>query len=163
MFPVYFLTWTTYGTWLPGDGREWVDTSDTSTATPIKPPDPRREQHARLRMRAQPVVLSERQRDLVEKTIHEVVQHRGWHLAGVNVRTNHVHVVICCPNVTPERVMSQLKAWAARRLNEDPQGAGLQLPPKWWTRHGSTRYLNTEEAVDAAVRYVVEGQDRCAR
>ena len=45
--------------------------------------------------------------------------------------------------------MLTFKAYASRKL-----GAGR----KRWTRHGSTRYLWTDEDVKAAIRYVVEGQ-----
>ena len=45
--------------------------------------------------------------------------------------------------------MHAFKAYASRKL-----GAGR----KRWTRHGSTRYLWTDEDVKGAIRYVVEGQ-----
>ena len=82
---------------------------------------------------------------------------RLWELRAVNVRTNHVHVVVSCPpDVSPERVMTEFKLWATRRL----RSAGL-LPRgrRAWTRHGSTRWINNAQGLDAAIAYVLEGQE----
>jgi len=56
---------------------------------------------------------------------------------------------------TPERVMNILKSWATRAM----VGRGV-LPRgvKAWSRHGSTKYLWTEEQVGRAYDYVIHGQ-----
>src|SRR5688572_13990414 len=84
----YFLTWTTYGTWLPGDARGWVPDGGGD----IRPPDPEREVAARRRMTEPPVKLSQDQRRIVCETIAEHCRVRSWCLHAVNARTNHVHV-----------------------------------------------------------------------
>ena len=56
-------------------------------------------------------------RNIVERTIREVILYRGWSLHGLNVRTNHVHLVVTADRA-PEIVMEQLKAWCSRRLSE---------------------------------------------
>jgi REP element-mobilizing transposase RayT len=72
----------------------------------------------------------------------------------MNVRTNHVHVVVEAP-VEPEEAMRVLKARATRALRE----AGHFDPSREiWTRHGSTRYLWDERAVSVAVDYVLNRQ-----
>jgi|SRR5579885_355674 len=60
----YHITWTTYGTWLPGDARGWVKWGEWG----VKPPDPERERDARKRMAESAVVLTKEQRTLVEQT-----------------------------------------------------------------------------------------------
>ena len=51
--------------------------------------------------------------------------------------------------------MLSFKAWATRRLHE----AGLaEAKDTLWTRHGSTRHLWNEAAIEAAGRYVLDGQ-----
>jgi REP element-mobilizing transposase RayT len=93
-------------------------------------------------------------RTLVERTIIEVAEHRGWTLHAVNVRTNHVHVVVTALK-EPDRVMNDFKAYATRRLAE----AGLVAKnAKVWSRHGSTRYLWTEKAVFDKCQYVRDEQ-----
>src|SRR5688500_14303497 len=86
----YHLTWTTYGTWLPGDQRGWVERG----VPVIRDADPDREQAARERMAEAPVILTEAQRQIVEQTIRDHCRIRGWTLHALNVRTNHVHVVV---------------------------------------------------------------------
>jgi hypothetical protein len=53
----YFLTWHTYGTWLPGDERGWVEYRKG-----WKPPDAERELQAGAAMTEQACVLDAEQR-----------------------------------------------------------------------------------------------------
>jgi REP element-mobilizing transposase RayT len=79
---------------------------------------------------------------------------RGYHLYALNVRTNHVHSVVS-NKAKVERMMDSFKAYSTRAL----RAAGLiGMDYKPWSRHGSTRYLWTEEHIDAASDYVVNGQ-----
>jgi REP element-mobilizing transposase RayT len=150
----YFITYHTHGTWLHGDERGSVDDEHNRPGTAVLPADARRHQAAALRKKHPAVELDEACRAIVERTIRAVVDHRGWTLHAVNVRTNHVHLVVGA-NVSPEKVMNDLKSWSTRRMVE----AGLfERGRKAWTRHGSTKYLWNEAALDDACRYVVEGQ-----
>ena len=152
----YLLTWTTYGTWLPGDERWWVKEKKGH-----QPPDFARRHEARRKMREAPCTLSEDQRKVVEETIRKHCEIRGWHLHVVNCRTNHVHAVVTAP-VSPAVVMEQFKAWGTRKLKERQQTV-LNLPAgqirlNWWTEDGSKRYLNDLASLDAAILYVRDGQ-----
>src|SRR5262245_32581529 len=109
----YHITWTTYGSWLHGDGRGWVE----SDRFQVLPPDPRREEVARGRMAASPTRLDVSQRRPVEQTVRDHCAIRRWVLHALNARTNHVHVVVTA-DIPPEAVMNQLKAWCSRRLTE---------------------------------------------
>jgi REP element-mobilizing transposase RayT len=153
----YLITWTTYGTWLPGDERGWVG----SPGTGIQPPDPEREQNAALAMAEDAVTLTREQRDLAEQTIHDHCRIRGWALHAVNARTNHVHVV-----VTADRdgkvVRDQFKAWCSQKLSDQ---AGLTTPVArkagrrhWFTEGGSCKVIDNEEYLKYAIAYVLEGQ-----
>jgi REP element-mobilizing transposase RayT len=145
----YLITWTTYGTWLHGDERGWVD-----GGTPgIQAPDARRRERDRSRMAERPVTLDPAQREVVRATIEAHCRFRGWCLHAVNARSNHVHVVVTAP-VPPEQVMNQFKAWCSRRLNE----CGGTRRKHWWTYHGSTKWINDEAYLQNAIRYVLEIQ-----
>ena len=148
----YLITWTTYGTWLPGDERGWIK----SGVEGVQEADPRREVFARRAMTGPCVVLETEQRKKVDSTIRRHCQIREWELHALNVRTNHVHLVVTAP-VTPEEVMNQLKAWCSRRLNETVSG-GEPRRRKWWTEHGSTRWIHHEGDVLRAIEYVTEEQ-----
>jgi hypothetical protein len=51
-------------------------------------------------------------------------------------------------------MMTAFKARATRHLRKELVADDVKL----WARHGSTRWLWTRDAVEAACRYVVEGQ-----
>ena len=108
----YFLTWPTYGTWLPGDERGWV-----AYHRGWQFPDPIRKLEAEALMNEDACVLDTEQRQVVEKTITDHCQFRGWQLHAVNCRTNHLHVVVSA-NVHPDDVRKQFKAWCTRHLKE---------------------------------------------
>jgi REP element-mobilizing transposase RayT len=155
----YFLSWTTYGTWLPGDERGWVESGKFE----IQPPDPSRREEAADRMSEDAVILTLEQRRIVKETVQRHCEIRKWPLHAVNPRSNHVHVIVTA-TIKPEDVLSQLKAWCSRRLSKH---AGLVTRAgrrsknglkRWWTEHGSTKYINDEEYFRNAVRYVLERQ-----
>ena len=86
----YHITWTTCGTWLPGDERGWMD----DLRSGVQPPDPRREDLALRCMAEDDVVLSDPQQLIVEETIRRHCDLRGWHIHALNVRSNHIHIVV---------------------------------------------------------------------
>jgi len=150
----FMITWTSYGTWLPGDQRGWV----TSKEPGIQEPDPSRESYARRTMQSDAIILSNKQRHIVDSTIREHCKIRKWSLHALNVRSNHVHIVITA-DVLPEVVMNQLKAWCSRRLNQSDEHTKNSIRKrKWWTEHGSTKWINDEYYLETAIRYVHEGQ-----
>jgi REP element-mobilizing transposase RayT len=152
----YFLTWTTYGTWLPGDERGWVERPGR-----FRSPDPRLQAAARSLMTEEPCLLAPEQRRVVEETIARHCAIRRWQLHAVNCRTNHVHVVVTT-KVPPNVVRNQFKSWCTRRLKELQQAKKADSPQpvraNWWTERGSERYLNDEQSLAEAIQYVLERQ-----
>jgi REP element-mobilizing transposase RayT len=150
----YFITFRTYGTWLPGDPRGTVDAAHRSAGEPFADPDPAKHARARRVSRAGALVLDDAARECIASAICEVCCRRGWEVLALNVRTNHVHVVITAP-VLPERVMSDLKAWGTRQLV-----AGAHVPARRpvWSRHGSTRWIWTEQDLQTVTDYVLNRQ-----
>jgi REP element-mobilizing transposase RayT len=144
----YLLTFRSYGTWLDGDPRGWVK---RSRGDPLlrDPHEGLRQASERLLTNA-PVVFDTRQRLLIHRTIEQVCVARGWRLLAINVRTNHVHVVLTGCDA-PEAMMTALKAWSTRALRKEH---AVRAESRLWARHGSTRYLWRDEAVAAACRYV---------
>ncbi len=150
----YLITFPTYGSWLHGDERGSVDREHNLPGTPLLEPDQTRRARNIERLQHRPVVLERARRAVVRRTIVEVAEYRDWTLRAVNVRTNHVHIVIGAPE-TPERIMNALKSWSTCRMVQ----AGVFRPKtRAWVRHGSTRYLWKPDQVQAACRYVCEGQ-----
>jgi REP element-mobilizing transposase RayT len=102
------------------------------------------------------VSLGQEERTLIEQAIREHCVHKNWEVVAINVRSNHVHAIIAAPEThSPEQVLTQLKAWSTRAL----RSAGYaQQHQRVWTRHGSTRYLWTQEQLYRAATYVAEHQ-----
>lgn len=150
----YFITFTTYGTWLHGRNPGSVDRDHNAPGTPFLPADSELEQEQRRAMRQDPYLLDELRRSVVLRTIREVAQHRKWRLWAVHVRTNHVHIIVTA-SARPEKLMSDFKAWASRRLRES---FGESADRDRWTQHGSTKYLFDDASVEEKISYVVDGQ-----
>jgi len=147
----YFLTWATYGTWLPGDERGWVE-----YRRGWKLPDPIREWEATAAMTEDACLLDTAQRQAVEKQIAETCQHRGWLLHAVNCRSNHIHAVVSADNTSPKKIRSDLKAWTTRCLKDNFDNSRQN----WWADRGSIRFLFNEASLEAASLYVNDAQDR---
>ncbi|MEX0784141.1 MAG: transposase [Dehalococcoidia bacterium] len=149
----YFLTFTCHGTWLHGDERGSVQRLGPENVLEL---DANRARHesARRRMTGDPVTLDLEQRRVVDSAIRETCKFHGWEVKALNVRTNHVHLVVAS-DVVPERVMNTVKVWATTMLKR-----GGLLPPGGdvWTRRGSKRYLWREDHVSEVCWYVLNRQ-----
>lgn len=150
----YFLTWTTYGTWLRGDARGSV-VDDNRFGVPFAEPDPALVAEDSRRLESDAMVLDVEMRETVHRSIVSVCEHRGWVLHAANVRSNHVHAVVGS-TVAAEKTLADLKAWATRALREAGLAGDTQ---KIWTRHGSTRHLFDYGGLEKAVDYVARHQD----
>jgi REP element-mobilizing transposase RayT len=153
-FICILITWTTYGTWLPGDSRGWRKklAGDQVPRTLL-------EQWCRKQMAGEAVLLRPHDRETVEGACREHCEFRGWHLFAVSARTNHVHVVVAA-DVSPKKVRDQLKANCTRRLRNQAQPL---VSERTWTRGGDCSLLDGDDEVEAAVNYVNEAQDRKSR
>lgn len=153
------MTWSCYANWLHGDERGSTDRVHNTFATPLLFVNARREASDRFHSKHRPTTLGPEARAVVDSCIRAHVSIRSWNLHALNVRTNHVHVVVTAP-APPEKVMGEFKARCTRRLRESTLVAQDQCVR---TRHGSTRYLWQVPHVEAAVNYVLEAQDDLAR
>lgn len=152
-----FITWTCYGTWLPGDDRGWTKWHKGEHV-----PQPILADWCRKQMSERPIVLSAEQREIVNRVIEEHCSKRGWILHQVNCRSNHCHVVVTAPGLDGDTVRDQLKAWSTRKLKENERTQGIAEDKRrehWWTRKGSVRRLDDEESLEAAILYVRDAQD----
>jgi hypothetical protein len=73
---------------------------------------------------------------------------------GSSCRARPNHAIIES-EAHPEKILNALKSYASRNLNR----SGIEDPNrKRWARHGSARWLWTDEEVRQAVRYVIKEQ-----
>lgn len=149
----WLLPWTTYGTWLPGDERNYVDQEHNIVGTAYAPPAPLLQEIAKKKLRHAPTWLSKSQAEVLLSQFHATAKHRGWQLLAVAVMGNHIHIVLGVPgDPEPDTLLRDLKAYGSRALNATSvTGSSRRV---WWTQSGSRRKLPNENAVLAAVRYV---------
>ena len=157
----WLFTWTTYGTWLPGDVRGFVsnvrdgpgrERRHNKVGTPYDADIPGLRKAALKNMRGGPIFLTSSQAVMVFRQIQETGHIRGWHLSAVAIIPNHVHVVLgVSGDPDPGGILRDLKSYASRALNN-----WWTKPPcgTWWTESGSKRKLKDSKSIIGAVRYV---------
>src|SRR5580704_14675510 len=157
----WLLTWTTYGTWLPGDERGFVSAVRHPSGTQATHNEPgteydRERPHLQGFSRATQKLPARRltrdQAIAVCRQIQATADLRGWKVFAVAVMANHAHVVVgVAGDPEPNTLLRDFKSYCARELNK---GSESDTPRRWWTKSGSTRKLPDETAVLAAIRYV---------
>jgi REP element-mobilizing transposase RayT len=159
------ITWTCYGTWLPGDVRGYVSNTrlpeggfrrkENTPGTPCTADDEYTRQRAQERQKWPTVGLSAQEAQVAAQALVAAARARGWQIVRGAVMPNHLHLVVTdCPDDGP----------AVRRILKGTSQAALSDHAKekrrWWTQGGSDRYKHGEEAVSAAIRYVADQPGR---
>ena len=150
----HFITFRTYGTWLHGDPKFSVHHSLNEINTPKIKPHEKLCQQMKNSLTSEKILLDDSQRNIVLSAIIFACKKYDWHLLTAHVRTNHAHVILKT-SITPERSMTQIKAYATRFLRkENPQANHTKL----WARHGSTKPIWRPEQLFPVMHYVIEEQ-----
>jgi REP element-mobilizing transposase RayT len=163
----WLLTWTTYGTWLPGDARGFVgrvhDARHPSEATRVRFEHDAvgtaydadlsgLERASRSRMKGDAIWLRIEQAQPLIEQFRQTAHHRRWELRAVAVLANHVHLVVGVPgDPDPADLLRDFKSYGSRVLSAS---GGKPASGTWWTQSGSRRKLPDDRAVRAAVEYV---------
>lgn len=150
----YFLTFSTYGTHLPGSGKGWVDAEHAVHGTPVLASNPKRTAYWEAHLRENSWSMDADARSIALEAICSVSIHRHWIAHAIHVRKTHVHAVIS-GDTAPERMLADFKAYCTRGFR---RGSRENFRRHYWTHHGSTRYLWNETSLAAAIEYVVNGQ-----
>lgn len=155
-FPYGFLiTFRTYGSWLHGDQRGSIDRYHNKFGGERIQGNSSREAQQAAKLKSHPVKLNAKQRKCVEFAIRDVCAHRGWKIQAINIRTNHVHVVVSAGPACPENVLRDFKAYATRALRSESLWPFDHSP---WNEGGSKRYLWNAESLWNACDYVINRQ-----
>ena len=151
----YLITFRCYGTWLHGDERGATDRFHNTYKSPHLPRSDRRKKIAERELKCIPVILDALQRETVDAAIREVCDYRKWLLHALNVRTNHVHVVVSIGKDKPGRALNAFKAYATRQMRKAGVWQETHSP---WADRGSKRHLWNERSLALAVDYVINSQ-----
>ena len=151
----YLITFRCYGTWLHGDARNSTDRFHNQYQSPFIEPNERWERYNQQKLKREAVALKAMQREIVEKAVRETCDFRQWMLRAINVRTNHVHIVVSAGVVKSELILNAFKANATRQLRQNDCWNSPYSP---WADKGSKRYLWNDASIEVAVDYVANGQ-----
>ena len=157
----WFLTWTTYGTWLPGDERGFVSNVRDGDGPEVKhaesgmPYDAKQRglvEAARERMMGNPIWIQAVHAEELAEQFRETARFRQYAISAGAIMANHVHLVVGVPgDPQPDTLLRDFKSYGSRCLNKL---AGKPESGTWWTAGGSRRKLRDEDAVRSVVEYV---------
>ena len=158
------ITWTCYGTWLPGDRRGFVsnirrvdgkyDPKHNLIGTPYTADHAPTREHAKAIQKFPTATLDRSLAHVVAQSLIESCAARNWRVLRAAIMWNHVHVVVCnCPDNGPE-VWRILKGVSQNAISQF-----LGKPRRSWSAGGSDRYLHGERAITTAVQYVANQPD----
>jgi REP element-mobilizing transposase RayT len=157
----WFLTWRTYGTWLPGDERGFVDpvldeqghrVIHNLPGTPIDADNPRLRKYSQEIMRGTEVYLNSDQAAALLEQFQETARHRNWQLLAVAILPNHVHLIAGVNgDPDPASLLRDFKSYGSRRLT---RSWSIPASKTWWAESGSRRILKTDEYRLQAMLYI---------
>jgi REP element-mobilizing transposase RayT len=157
------LTWTCYGTWLPGDRRGFVGNVREADNTQVNHNEfgtaysanmPMLEAWVREQMKGDPVSLDKPDAEAMILQCQETARIREWKLEAASVMYNHIHLVVAFQDDT-DTMLEVFKTWATRALKKQKP---LPESGRFWSVNGSNRPLPDEKAVRSAVIYVAKKQ-----
>jgi REP element-mobilizing transposase RayT len=155
------ITWTCYGTWLPGDRRGYVSNTllppggflpkQNVPGTPCTADDPYTQSRARALQKDTTAQLTTELAEVAARALVAAAAKREWRIVRGALMANHVHVVVMnCP-ADGEGVRRVLKGNSQAAVSDH-----VGQSHRWWTSGGSDRYKNDDQAIAAAIRYVAE-------
>lgn len=134
----FHITFSMYGTWLPGDPRgfrTWKHKIHSSGDYKRRPPKGEHEALQRLTrstMRAAPVTLTRQQRETCARAIVDKLTEKGCDVIAVAVAGQHVHIQVRIQDHDIKRVIGLAKQLASHRVRDE-------LPGTIW---GARRHLD---------------------
>ena len=138
------VTTTSYGSWLPGDARGYVQGGR------ILPPNPQVAEHAQCLLLREPVCFSESQQSTLFHALRTAATEFGYQLTDVAVESWHLHWIVNHGFDTVPIMAGRLKTRMRQALS-----CG-----RVWTKGYCHRCLYTEHDIEAARQYIAR-HDGC--
>jgi len=138
----YMVTWTTYGSWLPGDKRGYVKQGKT------KPDNPKIMNASQSLQKSATITLDSGQKAIIRRAILQEAERIGHTIEALAVCTNHIHLVARPCEKSIESIVSRYKNVAMFALRKD--GPVRRI----WTRGFDKRFCFNEKSLNQRIEYV---------
>jgi len=141
------ITWTTYGSWLPGDKRGYVDNGKILLG------DTKVLQRNRKRQKSPIVKLNKLEKRIVKQTILAEAEKISHKIEALAVYSNHIHLLARPHTKSIEELVSRYKSITTRALWQRGRTSRI------WTRGYDKRFCFTEEEFIARNTYIQDHLD----
>jgi len=136
------LTWTTYGTWLPGDKRGYVRDARILESNQALL------EHCENLQKSQSVKLTRPEKEIVRQAILKEAQRINQKIEALAVCTNHIHLAARVCDKSIERILSMYKSAATRTLRAFGRSGTI------WTTGFDKRFCFTEDEIAGRIKYI---------
>lgn len=167
-----------YGFWLPNDPRgSWSDfvrrwklariagchkTIDRRSLQDLSDEELATRDLAIKSLQYPPVSIMGRQALSIAQGFAHQVATSNYTIWACSILPEHTHFVIARHSYKVEQIVNLLKGAATRQIMEEQlhplqvYAKEFERPPRMWAAHEWKQYLDSEEAIEQAIRYVVD-------
>jgi REP element-mobilizing transposase RayT len=167
----------TYGSWLPNDPRgSWSDfvaswelykygratRGDLRKSFLERPELKAKRDRAQQALKYPPVVFDGLQARALGRGFAEAVRKSRLDVWACSILPEHVHLVLARGRLSAERMANLLKGEATKQLNREQRhplaryATGGERPRSPWARNEWKVFLDSEQMIEEAIRYVEE-------
>lgn len=143
----YMVTWTTYGSWLPGDERGYVRCGEIL--------DGNKEllEKNKERQKNDSVKLSKEEKEIVKDTIIKEAERVGQTVEEITVCSSHIHLLLRPNSESIENAVSRYKSISTRALWK--VGRKGQV----WTKRFHKSFCFDENSIIQKIKYIAKHND----
>jgi REP element-mobilizing transposase RayT len=170
----YHAIFGTYGFWMPNDPRgSWSDfvgkyelikfgkaTKSITRVIELSPEEKLQLDLAKAELMYPPVVLSDDQVECVARGLQDYIERTPIELWACAILPDHTHLVFGRHRMKSEQIVRMLKGSATKQLKKDRLHPLAQYRksdgsiPSPWSVGKWIQYLDSEQGIDDAIRYV---------
>ncbi len=144
----YMATWTTYGTWLPGDKRGYVDNKGQ-----LQQGDEALYEKSKELQKSPTVTLNLAEKNSVKHTILDESLRIGHKIISLAVCTNHVHLLARPYQEPIDKMINRYKSLTTRIFWEHGRTG------KIWTRGYDKQFCFNEKELVARMVYILKHKE----
>ncbi len=178
----YHVVLPMYGFWLPNDPRgSWSDfvrkwelvrfgtatkSTERKNMTELSENELQQQRDARNTLKYPPVSINGHQAQAIANGFASKTRKSNYTIWACSILPEHTHMVIARHTYNVEQIANLLKGASTSRIIEEgihPLAAHAtagKRPPRMWATRRWKVYLDSEESIETAIRYVEENPEK---